>query len=100
MRAIAAAGWGLTRWACAALERRKAMMIRVRMNFLWYAELGPEYRDRTFVVVGPSHYGEADHFGLTRKPFITPLGEARTNVALVDQLAAAAPGAVNMEDYC
>lgn len=65
-----------------------------------YVALTPEYRDRTFVVLGTSHYGEADRFGLTRKPFITPLGEARTNVALVDQLAAAAPGAVNMEDYC
>jgi AmmeMemoRadiSam system protein B len=28
------------------------------------------------------------------------LGEARTNVALVDELAAAAPNAVLMEDYC
>jgi AmmeMemoRadiSam system protein B len=65
-----------------------------------YVALAPEYRDRTFVVLGTSHYGEADHFGLTRKPFITPLGEARTNVAWVDQLAAAAPGAINMEDYC
>jgi AmmeMemoRadiSam system protein B len=65
-----------------------------------YAALAPSYRDRTFVVLGTSHYGEADHFGLTRKPFVTPMGEARTNVALVDRLAAAAPGAVNMEDYC
>jgi len=65
-----------------------------------YAALLPEYGDRTFVVLGTSHYGEPDHFGLTRKPFVTPLGEARTNVPLVDRLAAAAPGAVNMEDYC
>ena len=65
-----------------------------------YAALRPEYRGRTFVVLGTSHYGSADHFGLTRKPFVTPLGEARTDVALVDRLAKAAPGAVNMEDYC
>ena len=65
-----------------------------------YAALRPEYRDRTFVVLGTSHYGEPDRFGLTRKPFVTPLGEARTNVALVDRLATAAPGAINMEDYC
>jgi MEMO1 family protein len=65
-----------------------------------YAALIPAYRDRTFVVLGTSHYGEPDHFGLTRKPFVTPFGEARTNVALVDRLAGAAPGAVNMEDYC
>lgn len=65
-----------------------------------YAALRPEYGDRTFVVLGTSHYGEPDRFGLTRKPFVTPLGEARTNVPLVDRLAAAAPGAMNMEDYC
>jgi AmmeMemoRadiSam system protein B len=65
-----------------------------------YAALLPAYRDRTFVVLGTSHYGQPDRFGLTRKRFVTPLGEARTNVALVDRLAAAAPRAVNMEDYC
>lgn len=65
-----------------------------------YAALRPEYRDRTFVVLGTSHYGAPDHFGLTRKPYVTPLGESRTAAALVDRLAAAAPGAVNMEDYC
>lgn len=65
-----------------------------------YAALRPEYSDRTFVVLGTSHYGEPDRFGLTRKPYVTPLGEARTNVALVDRLAQAAPGAINMEDYC
>jgi AmmeMemoRadiSam system protein B len=65
-----------------------------------YAALIPAYSERTFVVLGTSHYGEPDRFGLTRKPFVTPLGEARTNVALVDRLAAAAPGAVAMEDYC
>lgn len=65
-----------------------------------YAALLPQYRERTFVVLGTSHYGEPDRFGLTRKPFVTPLGTARTNVGLVDQLAAAAAGAVTMEDYC
>ena len=65
-----------------------------------YAALIPAYSQRTFVVLGTSHYGEPDRFGMTRKPFVTPLGEARTNVALVDRLAAAAPGAVAMEDYC
>jgi hypothetical protein len=34
---MAAAIWGLTRWACAALNRRMAVTISVRMNFLWYA---------------------------------------------------------------
>jgi len=65
-----------------------------------YSALLPEYQERTFVVLGTSHYGEPDRFGLTRKPFVTPLGETTTVVGLVDELASAAPGAVRMEDYC
>lgn len=58
------------------------------------------YRDRTFVVLGTSHYGEPDRFGLTRKSFATPFGEAVTDTRLVDELAARAGDAVKMEDYC
>jgi AmmeMemoRadiSam system protein B len=65
-----------------------------------YASLLPTYKDRTFVVLGTSHYGEADRFGLTRKPYVTPFGEAITETALVDELARAAPGSTRMEDYC
>ena len=65
-----------------------------------YASLLPAYKDRTFVVLGTSHYGEADRFGLTRKPYVTPFGEAITETALVDELAHAAPGSTRMEDYC
>jgi AmmeMemoRadiSam system protein B len=65
-----------------------------------YSTLLPAYRDRTFVVLGTSHYGAPDRFGLTRKPFVTPFGEAITAAELVDELAEKAPGAVNMEDYC
>ncbi len=65
-----------------------------------YGALGPHYRDRVFVILGTSHFGEPERFGLTRKPFLTPLGEARTEQAPVDWLATAAPDAVNMEDYC
>ena len=65
-----------------------------------YASLLPAYKDRTFVVLGTSHYGEADRFGLTRKPFVTPFGEAITETALVDELARAAPRSTRMEDYC
>ena len=65
-----------------------------------YSALVPAYRDRTFVVLGTSHYGEPDRFGLTRKPFVTPFGEAITDLALVDELERGAPGAVRMEDYC
>jgi MEMO1 family protein len=65
-----------------------------------YATLVPAYQDRTFVILGTSHYGEPDKFGLTRKPYVTPFGDAVTDTSLVDELAAAAPGAVRMEDYC
>jgi len=65
-----------------------------------YGALPPEAGDRVFVVLGTSHYGEPDRFGLTRKPFATPFGAAPTDRRLVDELAAAAPGAVAMEDYC
>ena len=65
-----------------------------------YRRLGPAYADRTFVILGTSHYGEPEKFGLTRKPFVTPLGTMRTDTAMVDWLAARAPDSVVMEDYC
>ena len=65
-----------------------------------YSALSPEYRDRTFVILGTSHYGEPDRFGLTRKPFVTPFGETGTDLGLVDELAREAPNAIRMEDYC
>ncbi len=65
-----------------------------------YSMLPPSHQDRTFVVLGTSHYGEPDRFGLTHKPFVTPFGESMTDGRLVDELAEAAPEAVRMEDYC
>ena len=65
-----------------------------------YSALSPKYQDRTFVILGTSHYGEPDHFGLTRKPFLTPLGEAITDLRLVNRLAEDAPNSIRMEDYC
>ena len=65
-----------------------------------YSALTPAYRDRTFVILGTSHYGEPDRFGLTRKPFVTPLGEAVTDVSMVNHLAGQAPNSIRMEDYC
>jgi AmmeMemoRadiSam system protein B len=63
--------------------------------------LPPEQaRDKTFVLLGTSHYGAPDRFGLTRKNFVTPYGEARTDSALVEELTAAGDGAVKLEDYC
>jgi AmmeMemoRadiSam system protein B len=56
--------------------------------------------DRVFVVLGTSHYGAPERFGLTRKSFVTPYGETRTELGLIDELAAKAPEAIRMEDYC
>ena len=65
-----------------------------------YRRLSPQYADRTFVILGTSHYGQPERFGLTRKPFVTPLGTIQTDHALVDWLAAEAPESIVMEDYC
>ena len=65
-----------------------------------YRLLRPEHRDRTFVILATSHYGEPEKFGLTRQRFRTPLGEAVPDEALVDRLAARGGSAVEMEDYC
>jgi MEMO1 family protein len=65
-----------------------------------YAAFPRGYGDKTFVVLGTSHYGEPDRFGLTRKPFVTPLGEAASAVELINELESKAPNSIRMEDYC
>lgn len=65
-----------------------------------YNVLRPEHKDKTFVILATSHYGEPERFGLTRKNFTTPLGEARSDKPLVDWLANRGGRAVEMEDYC
>ncbi len=65
-----------------------------------YSVLGPEHRARTCVILATSHYGEPEKFGLTRKNFSTPLGEAVSDLPLVDWLASRGGAAVEMEDYC
>jgi AmmeMemoRadiSam system protein B len=65
-----------------------------------YRMLKPEHRQRTFVILATSHYGEPEKFGLTRKTFRTPLGDAVTDQGMVDRLAARGGKAVEMEDYC
>ncbi len=65
-----------------------------------YRRLGSELRDRTFVLLGTSHFGPPEKFGLTKKPYVTPLGAAEVDTALVDWLARRAPQAVILEDYC
>ena len=65
-----------------------------------YAALGPEDAERTFVILGTSHYGEPERFGLTRKPFLTPFGQAAVDGALVDELLQAGGDAAVADDYC
>ncbi len=65
-----------------------------------YRALGPEHADRTFVILGTSHYGSPETFGLTRKPFVTPYGDAQVATELVDELVADGGDAVRAEDYC
>jgi AmmeMemoRadiSam system protein B len=62
-----------------------------------FGALDPSLADRTFVVLGTSHYGRAEAFGLTRKPFATPFGETTTDAGIVAELEAAGGTA---EDYC
>jgi MEMO1 family protein len=65
-----------------------------------YSVLKPEHRDRTFVILATSHYGKPERFGLTRKNFETPLGQAITDQRLVDWMAERAGAAADMEDFC
>jgi len=63
-----------------------------------YGALPADARDHTFVVLGTSHYGEPDRFGLTAKPFATPWGVTRTAPDLLKHLET--QPAAKLEDYC
>ena len=65
-----------------------------------FGALRPEDRDRTFVILATSHYGIPERFGLTRKNFQTPLGEAVTDRRLVDWMADRTGDSAQMEDFC
>jgi AmmeMemoRadiSam system protein B len=65
-----------------------------------YRRLEPEDVTKTFVILGTSHYGEPETFGLTRKAYQTPLGPVESDRAIVDELELSAPGSIRMEDYC
>jgi len=60
----------------------------------------PSLAERTFIVLGTSHWGAAGKFGLTHKPFVTPLGTLRVDDEMVSWLEQHGAGAVNSEDYC
>jgi MEMO1 family protein len=57
-------------------------------------------QDKTIVLLGTSHYGQPERFGLTRKAFATPFGTLHPDRDLIDRLAKRADGAVVLEDYC
>lgn len=80
--AIPDGGWDTYRAAYRALPRLK----------------NPE--DKVFVILGTSHYGAPERFGLTRKPFLTPFGAAMTDGDLVDELVKKAAKSIQLEDYC
>ncbi len=58
------------------------------------------FLDRTVVLLGTSHYGQPERFGLSRKQFVTPFGKLEVDTALVDFLEVRAGDAIVMEDYC
>jgi len=60
----------------------------------------PALAERTFVVLGTSHFGAPERFGLTRKPFVTPLGTLQVDTELVDWLEQHGGEAISSEDYC
>jgi hypothetical protein len=60
----------------------------------------PALAQRTFIVLGTSHWGAPEKFGLTHKPFVTPLGTLRVDTELVDWLEQHGGRAANREDYC
>jgi MEMO1 family protein len=65
-----------------------------------YSALPGDAASRTVVVLGTSHYGAPERFGLTRKPYVTPFGPAGTDLPVVDRLVAEGGKAVVVEDYC
>ena len=65
-----------------------------------YKQLEAQHASKTFAILGTSHYGEGERWGLTRKAYDTPLGAVETDQAFVDALAKRAGDSVEMEDYC
>jgi AmmeMemoRadiSam system protein B len=55
--------------------------------------------DKTFVILGTSHYGDMDRLGATRKDFQTPVGRARVNQTLLQELKQTAGPGLSDEDY-
>jgi MEMO1 family protein len=65
-----------------------------------YRRLQPQDAAKTFVILGTSHYGVGEQWGLTRKAYRTPLGDIETDQSFVDALVKRAGDSIEMEDYC
>jgi hypothetical protein len=65
-----------------------------------YSWLTDDVQGRTFVILGTSHYGTPERFGLTRKPFATPLGNVEVDTSMVTWLEGRAGDSIVTEDYC
>jgi len=65
-----------------------------------YSRLDHELAGKTIIILGTSHYGEPEKFGLTRKSFVTPLGTLPVDTDLVDWIVERAGDSVILEDYC
>lgn len=68
-----------------------------RDAFVALRQMGP---DKTYIVLATSHYGQPEKFGVTRKPYQTPLGETTPANDLLDQLKELAGEVLIEEDYC
>lgn len=55
--------------------------------------------EKTFVILGTSHYGDMDRLGVTRKDFETPIGRAKVNQKLLNELKSEAGPGIADEDY-
>lgn len=55
--------------------------------------------EKTFVILGTSHYGEMDRLGATRKDFDTPVGRAAVNQSLLQELTREGGPGILEEDY-
>ena len=64
------------------------------------AGLGDQLAGKTVVILGTSHYGQPERFGMTRKTFETPLGRLTPDLELIDWLTGRAERSIIMEDYC
>jgi AmmeMemoRadiSam system protein B len=65
-----------------------------------YRAMPKSAAEKTVVILGTSHYGRPNRFGLTNKPFVTPLGMLPVDVEAAEFLKRRVGDAIVEEDYC